>query len=267
MSSRSSDSIQSVQSPAESVLDFRKWESCRTMPLGGGFSRVSPVSPTLLHTHLAFPSSALETTVLPGRDHVDAVKLWLCKVWHIALRSVYCRLLARVCHVCWLTQQPTAALREQYEETPSFYLPHPGSESTSWKQTSGMSVTMAPSVAVACLSQLRYDLTLLQISLSSSQVARHAPACYPNMLLIDVLTFLLLLFFKDIGSLCLLECKRRGLAYDLRIVQGWIYMKDAEEYPESRTSAAEASEKLEVSIDMSEWASIPRVHVPVRGEM
>ncbi|KAJ8873698.1 hypothetical protein PR048_024530 [Dryococelus australis] len=32
-------------SPAGSP-DFRKWESCRTMPLVGGFSRGSPVSPT-----------------------------------------------------------------------------------------------------------------------------------------------------------------------------------------------------------------------------
>ncbi|KAJ8891869.1 hypothetical protein PR048_004424 [Dryococelus australis] len=40
-----------VQSPAGSP-DFRKWESCRTMPLVGGFSRVSPVSP-LLHSGAA----------------------------------------------------------------------------------------------------------------------------------------------------------------------------------------------------------------------
>ncbi|KAJ8890959.1 hypothetical protein PR048_010468 [Dryococelus australis] len=33
-----------VQSPAGSI-DFRKWESCRTMPLVSGFSRGSPVSP------------------------------------------------------------------------------------------------------------------------------------------------------------------------------------------------------------------------------
>ncbi|KAJ8872387.1 hypothetical protein PR048_025991 [Dryococelus australis] len=36
-----------VQSPAGSLPDFRKWESCRTMPLVGGFSRGSPVSPAL----------------------------------------------------------------------------------------------------------------------------------------------------------------------------------------------------------------------------
>ncbi|KAJ8881046.1 hypothetical protein PR048_017519 [Dryococelus australis] len=34
-----------VQSPAAST-DFRKWESCRLMPLVGGFSRGFPVSPT-----------------------------------------------------------------------------------------------------------------------------------------------------------------------------------------------------------------------------
>ncbi|KAJ8875096.1 hypothetical protein PR048_022987 [Dryococelus australis] len=36
-----------VQSPAGSLPDFRKWESCRTMLLVGGFSRGSPGSPTL----------------------------------------------------------------------------------------------------------------------------------------------------------------------------------------------------------------------------
>ncbi|KAJ8894043.1 hypothetical protein PR048_006653 [Dryococelus australis] len=34
-----------VQAPAGSP-DFRKWESCRMMPLVGGFSHKSPVSPT-----------------------------------------------------------------------------------------------------------------------------------------------------------------------------------------------------------------------------
>ncbi|KAJ8871681.1 hypothetical protein PR048_028008 [Dryococelus australis] len=36
-----------VQSSAGSLPDFRKWELFRTMPLVGGFSRGSPVSPTL----------------------------------------------------------------------------------------------------------------------------------------------------------------------------------------------------------------------------
>ncbi|KAJ8897521.1 hypothetical protein PR048_002868 [Dryococelus australis] len=42
--------------PAESLPDFRMWESCRTMALIGGFSRGSPVFPrpfitALIHTH------------------------------------------------------------------------------------------------------------------------------------------------------------------------------------------------------------------------
>ncbi|KAJ8897937.1 hypothetical protein PR048_003295 [Dryococelus australis] len=37
-----------VQCPAASLPDIRMWESCRTMPLVGGFSRGSPVSPALL---------------------------------------------------------------------------------------------------------------------------------------------------------------------------------------------------------------------------
>ncbi|KAJ8867220.1 hypothetical protein PR048_031018 [Dryococelus australis] len=34
-----------VQSQAGSLPNFRMWGSCRTMPLVGGFSRGSPVSP------------------------------------------------------------------------------------------------------------------------------------------------------------------------------------------------------------------------------
>ncbi|KAJ8866572.1 hypothetical protein PR048_032431 [Dryococelus australis] len=50
-------------------LDFRVWESCRTTPLVGGFSRGSPVfrapfMPTLLHAYLTSPSLALETSML-----------------------------------------------------------------------------------------------------------------------------------------------------------------------------------------------------------
>ncbi|KAJ8884565.1 hypothetical protein PR048_016422 [Dryococelus australis] len=55
-----------VQSPVGSP-DFRKWESCRTMPLVGGFSRGSPVS-RALHSgaapySLQSPSSALKTSL------------------------------------------------------------------------------------------------------------------------------------------------------------------------------------------------------------
>ncbi|KAJ8885392.1 hypothetical protein PR048_011589 [Dryococelus australis] len=57
-----------VQSPAGSLPDFCKWESCWTMPLVGGFSWGSPVAPAfipvLLHAHLASPPSALKTSLL-----------------------------------------------------------------------------------------------------------------------------------------------------------------------------------------------------------
>ncbi|KAJ8889291.1 hypothetical protein PR048_008789 [Dryococelus australis] len=55
-----------VQSPAGSP-DFRKWESCRTMLLVGGFSRGSPVSPApsfLRRSILQSPSSTLKTSLL-----------------------------------------------------------------------------------------------------------------------------------------------------------------------------------------------------------
>ncbi|KAJ8878904.1 hypothetical protein PR048_019507, partial [Dryococelus australis] len=56
-----------VQSPAGSP-DFRKWESCRMMPLVGGFSRDLPFHPPL-HSgaapySLQSPSSALKTSLL-----------------------------------------------------------------------------------------------------------------------------------------------------------------------------------------------------------
>ncbi|KAJ8866393.1 hypothetical protein PR048_032236 [Dryococelus australis] len=49
-----------VRSPAGSFPDFRKWDSCRTMPLIGGFYRGSPVSlrpfiPALHHAHHNHP--------------------------------------------------------------------------------------------------------------------------------------------------------------------------------------------------------------------
>ncbi|KAJ8869147.1 hypothetical protein PR048_030715 [Dryococelus australis] len=58
-----------VQSPAGPLPDLRKWESCRTMTLVGGFLKGSPVSPVLpfrrkLHTHLNSLSSALKTSLL-----------------------------------------------------------------------------------------------------------------------------------------------------------------------------------------------------------
>ncbi|KAJ8898028.1 hypothetical protein PR048_003388 [Dryococelus australis] len=46
-----------VQFPAGSP-DFRKWESCQTMPLVGGFSRVAPVTPALLFWRCSMLTSA-----------------------------------------------------------------------------------------------------------------------------------------------------------------------------------------------------------------
>ncbi|KAJ8890622.1 hypothetical protein PR048_010131 [Dryococelus australis] len=45
------------QTPAGSLPDFRKWESCRTMPLVGGFSRVFPVSPASSFRHCSMLTS------------------------------------------------------------------------------------------------------------------------------------------------------------------------------------------------------------------
>ncbi|KAJ8894552.1 hypothetical protein PR048_007209 [Dryococelus australis] len=62
--------VNRVQSPAGSP-DFRKWESCRTMPLVGRFPWGFPLPPppptnipALLHTHLTSPSLALSTSML-----------------------------------------------------------------------------------------------------------------------------------------------------------------------------------------------------------
>ncbi|KAJ8895195.1 hypothetical protein PR048_000520 [Dryococelus australis] len=58
---------QTATSPAGSLPDLRKWESCRTMPLVGRFSRgrfsfPRPCIPVLLHPHLFSSSSALKTS-------------------------------------------------------------------------------------------------------------------------------------------------------------------------------------------------------------
>ncbi|KAJ8885393.1 hypothetical protein PR048_011590 [Dryococelus australis] len=57
--------------PGWLTTDFRKWESCLTMPLVCGFTRVIPCRPPppvhflsgAAHSHLASPSSALKTTI------------------------------------------------------------------------------------------------------------------------------------------------------------------------------------------------------------
>ncbi|KAJ8876738.1 hypothetical protein PR048_021185 [Dryococelus australis] len=55
--------------PCRFTLGFRKWGSCRTMPLVGGFPRRSPrftrlCIPMPLRSHLISPSSALKTSLL-----------------------------------------------------------------------------------------------------------------------------------------------------------------------------------------------------------
>ncbi|KAJ8897975.1 hypothetical protein PR048_003335 [Dryococelus australis] len=53
---------------------FRKWESCRTMPFVGGFSRGSPVYPALYS--LQSPSSALKTSLLRAAQISSLTHLW-----------------------------------------------------------------------------------------------------------------------------------------------------------------------------------------------
>ncbi|KAJ8871101.1 hypothetical protein PR048_027405 [Dryococelus australis] len=58
-----------VRSSAGSLPDIRNWESRRTMPLVGGFSRGSPISPAvLLHSHLISPSSTLKASLLRAAE-------------------------------------------------------------------------------------------------------------------------------------------------------------------------------------------------------
>ncbi|KAJ8886144.1 hypothetical protein PR048_012353 [Dryococelus australis] len=61
--------------------DFRKWETCRTMPLVGGFSRGSSYS---LHS----PSSALKTKYLHSLTHVRTQHVWpeLAGHWGVSPR-------------------------------------------------------------------------------------------------------------------------------------------------------------------------------------
>ncbi|KAJ8865768.1 hypothetical protein PR048_033290 [Dryococelus australis] len=55
-----------VQSPAGSLPDFRMWGSCQTMPLVGGFSRGTPVSPTLSFRRCSILTSI---TLIGSEDH------------------------------------------------------------------------------------------------------------------------------------------------------------------------------------------------------
>ncbi|KAJ8870855.1 hypothetical protein PR048_027156 [Dryococelus australis] len=85
-----SDYSPSTKVKAGSLPDFRARESCRTMPLVGGFSRRTPVLSSSLHSgaapsSLASPSSALKTpmlraaqlTPLQGYNSIDSQE-WKC---------------------------------------------------------------------------------------------------------------------------------------------------------------------------------------------
>ncbi|KAJ8882356.1 hypothetical protein PR048_014158 [Dryococelus australis] len=84
--------VSRVQSPAGSP-DFCKWESCRTMPLVGGFSRGSSVfpAPSLRRCSIftPIPSSALKTSLLRAAQissltHILNLKLfYLCNMFVI----------------------------------------------------------------------------------------------------------------------------------------------------------------------------------------
>ncbi|KAJ8884419.1 hypothetical protein PR048_016276 [Dryococelus australis] len=56
-----------VHIPGRVTLNFRMWESCRTMPLLGGFSRGSPVSPALSFRHCLI----LTSITLTGSQDLD----------------------------------------------------------------------------------------------------------------------------------------------------------------------------------------------------
>ncbi|KAJ8870512.1 hypothetical protein PR048_029535 [Dryococelus australis] len=78
-----------VRSPAGSP-EFRKWESCRTMPLVGGFSRGSPVSPVLS----SFRCRYIFTSITRIGSQDLAVKSRPNLVTHSLTQTFRCRALA-----------------------------------------------------------------------------------------------------------------------------------------------------------------------------
>ncbi|KAJ8881490.1 hypothetical protein PR048_017971 [Dryococelus australis] len=60
-----------IQSPTESLPDFRMWEPCRTTPLVGGFSHGSPVSPAL-----AFQRCSIQDFVVKSRPSHSTQLVW-----------------------------------------------------------------------------------------------------------------------------------------------------------------------------------------------
>ncbi|KAJ8878583.1 hypothetical protein PR048_019164 [Dryococelus australis] len=62
-----------VRSSAGSLPDFRKWELCRLMPLVGGFSQESPVSPALAFCRCSFLTSFHHHRLSRSRTAIYAV--------------------------------------------------------------------------------------------------------------------------------------------------------------------------------------------------
>ncbi|KAJ8869246.1 hypothetical protein PR048_030818 [Dryococelus australis] len=71
-----------VRFPVRSLPDFCIWESCRTMPLVGGFFRVSPVSPAFpfrRRSILAFPNLFTRSLALTQKDMIDCKSFYTIK--------------------------------------------------------------------------------------------------------------------------------------------------------------------------------------------
>ncbi|KAJ8873692.1 hypothetical protein PR048_024524 [Dryococelus australis] len=80
-----------AQTPVGSLPDFRTWESCRTMPPVGGFSRGSPVSlrpfiPVPLHTRLNHPRRLSDPSLLRASQITSSLTHSLAPFW----RAVPC---------------------------------------------------------------------------------------------------------------------------------------------------------------------------------
>ncbi|KAJ8891643.1 hypothetical protein PR048_004171, partial [Dryococelus australis] len=82
-----------VRFPAGSPPDYRMWESCRTMPLVGGFSRGSPVSPrpcypALLHTKPHFTLIGSQHLDVKSRPNLSTHSAWVDDATYFATATV-----------------------------------------------------------------------------------------------------------------------------------------------------------------------------------
>ncbi|KAJ8867237.1 hypothetical protein PR048_031036 [Dryococelus australis] len=79
-----------VQSPVGPLPDFRMWKSCRKMPLLGGFSRGSPVSPAPCIPHFTLAGSQNRDVLISSLAHSNPVNLFR-RVWRLC-KNVLVRL-------------------------------------------------------------------------------------------------------------------------------------------------------------------------------